>query len=104
MSKRFVLLLFVAISCVLVGCKGVEPDQVKLSTHVLQLKVGEVHILTAVATQEVIWQSSDTLVAEVMKDFGRIDILVNNAGIYVANNFLKSDSSAWKRTFSRSMH
>ena len=67
MSKRFVLLLFVAISCVLVGCKGVEPDQVKLSTHVLQLKVGEVHILTAVATQEVIWHSGDTLVADVMK-------------------------------------
>ena len=95
MSKRFVLLLFVAISCVLVGCKGVEPDQVKLSTHVLQLKVGEVHILTAVATQEVIWQSSDTLVAEVMKDFGKIDILVNNAGITKDGLLMRMTEEQW---------
>lgn len=66
MTKRAILLLFV-ISYWFVGCNRVEPEQVKLSTHVLQLKVGEVHILTAVATQEVIWHSSDTLVAEVMK-------------------------------------
>lgn len=66
MTKRAILLLFV-ISYWFVGCHRVEPEQVKLSTHVLQLKVGEVHILTAVATQEVIWHSSDTLVAEVMK-------------------------------------
>ena len=37
-------------------------------------------------------------IEESIRDFGHIDILVNNAGIYVANNFLKSDSSAWKRT------
>jgi NAD(P)-dependent dehydrogenase (short-subunit alcohol dehydrogenase family) len=37
-------------------------------------------------------------IEESIRDFGQIDILVNNAGIYVANNFLKSDSSAWKRT------
>lgn len=66
MTKRAILLLFVISYC-FVGCNRVEPEQVKLSTHVLQLKVGEVHILTAVATQEVIWHSSDTLVAEVMK-------------------------------------
>jgi 3-oxoacyl-[acyl-carrier protein] reductase len=47
--------------------------------------------------------ASDFALAEetaknVKEDFGTIDILVNNAGIYVANNFLKSDSSAWKRT------
>ena len=36
-------------------------------------------------------------VSESIEEFGKIDILVNNAGIYPHEEFLKSDSSHWKK-------
>jgi len=37
-------------------------------------------------------------VAEAIQEFGQVHILINNAGIYIANDFLTSDSSVWKRS------
>jgi len=36
---------------------------------------------------------------ESIREFGQIQILVNNAGIYIANDFIESTSTEWKRAF-----
>lgn len=64
--RKYLLLLVVA-ACALVGCDTPEPEPLKLSTHVLQLTVGEVYILTAISNQSVTWQSEDTTIVTVMK-------------------------------------
>jgi len=37
-------------------------------------------------------------VAEAIQDFHQVHILINNAGVYIASDFLTSDSSVWKRS------
>ncbi len=39
------------------------------------------------------------VIDESVAEFGQIHILINNAGIYLADDFIKSSSDAWKKTF-----
>lgn len=64
--NRHVALLLLVVVYAFTACSTSQPELLQLSTHVLQLQVGEVHILTAATSDKVIWQSEDTLVAQVL--------------------------------------
>ena len=64
--NRHVALLLLVVVYAFTACSTSQPEFLQLSTHVLQLQVGEVHILTAATSDKVIWQSEDTLVAQVL--------------------------------------
>ena len=64
--NRHVALLLLVVVYAFTACSTSQPELLHLSTHVLQLQVGEVHILTAATSDKVIWQSEDTLVAQVL--------------------------------------
>jgi 3-oxoacyl-[acyl-carrier protein] reductase len=39
----------------------------------------------------------DSMVAQVLREFGTIDVLVNNAGVLIPGEFLKTESKDWDR-------
>lgn len=45
----------------------------------------------------------ESLVGNVLRDYGRLDVLVNNAGIYEVRRLEDTDYSAWQQTWSRTL-
>ena len=61
----------------------------------LAAELGTPETIKAYQSDAASYESAETLVKEVILDFGRIDILINNAGITQDNLMLRMNEEAW---------
>ncbi len=61
----------------------------------LVAELGTAENIKAYQSDAASYESAETLVKEVIADFGRIDILINNAGITQDNLMLRMNEEAW---------